>query len=470
MLNFTELSKDGNDFELLIREILYQKGLEVYWTGKGPDGGKDLICVEHLKGTFNEIERRWLVQCKHYSRSKKAVGDSDIFNIVDKCIENKASGFLLACSTIPSSPLKNRLRAINDNEKINIKTEVWDGIRIEQELLKPFNWNLAVAFFPQSMKKSGWQVSPLDNDTWAINRKGYLFYIKTRIGQNYIDYLDFFDKLLELIDNRNRELPANVFFRLRGIYVDDKNTNCRVYQDFLVPETISGEENQQLIDIISKWDLLSGAINGLTFDYDIAQIQYDRFSDRFDQDSHKYYRAALPYIRTGSERDTNNFLSYRFPYECFSEEVVQGHFQVLCNTLKKFDFIHVVDSQNAQIEKINFLVTDDDFDMDALYYKALCCARIRVIIQNEKELKALSDVVADFPNDYFQQLRIERDYPVIPNKGIRKKESICTIELSVGMDTTHRLEDIRRALNDYFDDIVKVLENKLKTMPDERSE
>lgn len=42
MIDFKELDKDGNDFELLIRELLYNKGLEVYWSGKGIDGGKDL--------------------------------------------------------------------------------------------------------------------------------------------------------------------------------------------------------------------------------------------------------------------------------------------------------------------------------------------------------------------------------------------------------------------------------------------
>ncbi len=46
MLNFKELSEDGNELELLIREILLVKGYKVQWSGKGPDGGKDLICFK----------------------------------------------------------------------------------------------------------------------------------------------------------------------------------------------------------------------------------------------------------------------------------------------------------------------------------------------------------------------------------------------------------------------------------------
>lgn len=46
MLNFKELPEDGNDFELLVRELLYNRGLEVYWSGKGADGGKDLYVLK----------------------------------------------------------------------------------------------------------------------------------------------------------------------------------------------------------------------------------------------------------------------------------------------------------------------------------------------------------------------------------------------------------------------------------------
>jgi HJR/Mrr/RecB family endonuclease len=46
MLEFKELAKDGQDFELLIREILFKQGFHVAWSGRGADGGRDLICTE----------------------------------------------------------------------------------------------------------------------------------------------------------------------------------------------------------------------------------------------------------------------------------------------------------------------------------------------------------------------------------------------------------------------------------------
>ena len=33
MLDFKELSKDGKEFELLIRELLFSQGFKVYWSG-----------------------------------------------------------------------------------------------------------------------------------------------------------------------------------------------------------------------------------------------------------------------------------------------------------------------------------------------------------------------------------------------------------------------------------------------------
>ena len=52
MLDFKELNEDGNDFELLVRELLNNRGLEVYWSGKGADGGKDLLCIETHNSNF----------------------------------------------------------------------------------------------------------------------------------------------------------------------------------------------------------------------------------------------------------------------------------------------------------------------------------------------------------------------------------------------------------------------------------
>lgn len=78
MIDYKELPTDGTAFELLIRELLYRRGLEVYWTGKGPDGGRDIVWIERVKGNFTTFEKRWIVQCKHHAHSGKAVSDQEV--------------------------------------------------------------------------------------------------------------------------------------------------------------------------------------------------------------------------------------------------------------------------------------------------------------------------------------------------------------------------------------------------------
>lgn len=57
ILDFEEISSNGDDFELLIRELLYKKRMKVYWSGKGSDCGKDLLCIDKLHSNFKEIEK-----------------------------------------------------------------------------------------------------------------------------------------------------------------------------------------------------------------------------------------------------------------------------------------------------------------------------------------------------------------------------------------------------------------------------
>nr|WGD83592.1 restriction endonuclease [Bacillus subtilis] len=57
MLDFKELSQDGTDLERLVREIFVREGYEVHWTGKGSDGGRDLIVTEKVQGPLSKFER-----------------------------------------------------------------------------------------------------------------------------------------------------------------------------------------------------------------------------------------------------------------------------------------------------------------------------------------------------------------------------------------------------------------------------
>ena len=52
MLDFSEISTDGTQFELLLREILFSLNYHVVWSGVGADGGRDLLVREEIQSIF----------------------------------------------------------------------------------------------------------------------------------------------------------------------------------------------------------------------------------------------------------------------------------------------------------------------------------------------------------------------------------------------------------------------------------
>ena len=56
MLDFKEIT-DGTQFEIFVREMLIAYGLRAFWSGVGPDGGKDLLCIEPQKSFFEDLEK-----------------------------------------------------------------------------------------------------------------------------------------------------------------------------------------------------------------------------------------------------------------------------------------------------------------------------------------------------------------------------------------------------------------------------
>jgi hypothetical protein len=91
MLDFKELPQDGGAFEQLIRELLFSYGMTVEWSGRWPDGGRDLS-RESLKSLIAPTNRTWLVQCKHFAHANRSVGVDDLDNIVDSCAHHNATG------------------------------------------------------------------------------------------------------------------------------------------------------------------------------------------------------------------------------------------------------------------------------------------------------------------------------------------------------------------------------------------
>ncbi|MGB0503741.1 MAG: restriction endonuclease, partial [Thalassolituus sp.] len=67
-LDFTSLAKDGEDFELLCRDVLESRGIDILsHPSRGPDGKKDILISISQKNLLDVSEKTiFLVQCKHY--------------------------------------------------------------------------------------------------------------------------------------------------------------------------------------------------------------------------------------------------------------------------------------------------------------------------------------------------------------------------------------------------------------------
>lgn len=130
MIDYTEI-KDGDSWEAFCRDYLMAMGLVVGTPpGRGPDGGRDLIVTEQLKGHLASRPFVWLVSCKHYAGSGTAIGTDIEANILDRMQHHNADGFLGFYSTLASAALITRLDELRDQRKI-AAFEIFDGARIE---------------------------------------------------------------------------------------------------------------------------------------------------------------------------------------------------------------------------------------------------------------------------------------------------------------------------------------------------
>lgn len=295
MLDFKELSPDGQGLELLIREILFGLGYRVYWSGKGPDAGKDLLFIENYKSEFAPASKKWLVQCKHKAVSGNSVGVQDLDDIIDSCTQHECDGYLLVTSTYPSSTVTQRLEAITNNPKNNITATYWDSIKIEKVLSTPDLWNIAQRFFPEST--DSWKIYATERPNhWVANYQGFYFQITNRISSDHSYQLEDIElKITEIISASN-SLPAEHFLRLRSVYFDDKHGTYTWYIDYMYP--------YGALPRINKDDELSSLFNeAWNENYDLKSVEYRLHSDHYDPDHYNYYDKYIGQFLLGMKRD-----------------------------------------------------------------------------------------------------------------------------------------------------------------------
>jgi len=455
VLNFTELSSDGQDLELLARELLFRRGFSVHWSGKGADGGRDLICVEYRDSFLLPDSKRWLVQCKHNAVSGKSVGIGDLDSIVDSCKQHSCTAYLLVCSTYPSSAVVQRLEAIAQAPG-SIQTTFWDAVRIERLLSTPSNWSLAQRFFPKSAGALGWNVyATTSPNRWVVNHRGYYFHLSNRIGSSHDYHFESIDKRLDEIETI--KLPEDHFIRVRSIWFDDKNGAYSWNLDYMAPS--SNQPNETILQTIER-ALGSGYAleDGQIYDFTLKRRAYSKHSDHYDPDHYDYYE-NLPlnsYLRfEGDARyDTDASEANKLRELALKREA----YDRFVHLLAKLSFIKIIRASNAQFEDLdqffirkNWAELLEDFGDDHF----LSVFVILATTDHEK----FHRLVSFFPQDIefgFRLLRVEVYLPSEGGGSVRDTDDNPLYEIKFStwtFDITDKAAG-RAQLNDYLEKVI----------------
>jgi hypothetical protein len=293
MLDFKELGGSGRGLEQLVREVLLLMDLDPYWSGVGPDGGRDLMFNEPGLALLGRKRRRWLVSCKDFAVSGRGIGVDDVVQIVDVVQQHSAQGFLLVCTTHPSSALVERLRAIQVNSSGSLATHIWDGVTLERLLASPRSWAVAQRFMPVSTDAAGWKIFGTEApNRWVAVHRGYYFHLSNRDkGGPYFDL----QSLDRRIDELEEQQSDGLHFRLRGIWFDDaKGGGYEWYIDWMVPIDEDLPDRGE-IEAIERRLYRGVREDGQDHRFEI-EARHIMGSDHFDIDHYHFYKRLSPYV------------------------------------------------------------------------------------------------------------------------------------------------------------------------------
>lgn len=353
MLDFKEI-KDGTQFEIFIRELLIAYGLRTYWSGVGPDDGKDLLCIELQKSFFKDSEKRWLVSCKHYAGSNNSVGINDLGEITDLCKQHGATGYILICSIQPSAVVVTRLEEISKRGEIT--AIYWDAAKIELMISTPKLWRIAQKFMPISSESKKLNVTATEYpNQWVVTYDGFYFFLRNRIGSDYNYYFNYIENIIEEIKSIPMENEDH-FVRIRSVYFDDKHFSCVFYLDYMYPNSdnpcISSAKIQEFLgDGYAKED-------GRFYQFDVRTIPYFKGSDHFDPDHYDYYVPYDSYYKEGKERfrteqEETEYYNGKEHLNSINENNRVVSFNRLENLFRNLDFLKVTRAVNCTIENLD---------------------------------------------------------------------------------------------------------------------
>lgn len=150
VIDFKEI-QDDQQFENFCMHLLETMGFKIpVPPAVGPDGGRDIIC-EEVSG-LGVRGRRWLVSCKHFAQSGRAVGNSDDQANINKLVEHGCEAFMFFFST----PYSESFRTSVDNVCMHSNKQyiIFNVYDIEKLLLSAHQYYpLFQQYFPESFQR-----------------------------------------------------------------------------------------------------------------------------------------------------------------------------------------------------------------------------------------------------------------------------------------------------------------------------
>jgi hypothetical protein len=453
MLNFKELPENGQAFEQLVRELIFSLGLHVRWSGRGQDGGRDLICVETLPSVFSVEQKTWLVQCKHFAHADRSVGIGDLDDIVDSCHQHGATGYLLACSTQPSSGVTGRLEGVAANPKNNVTATYWDAVQIERLLEAPSRWAIAQLFFPVSAGEWRIYATEQPND-FVAHYKGYVFHLTNRIGSSSEGHLPSIKSRIH--DIESIELPEHHFIRPRCVYFDDKNGGYTWYIDYMYPHdgkpAVSIPEIQHFLG--DGWALEDGQ----SYSWDVKMVSYIGVSDHYDEDHYDYYTRYMPNYLTGRSRsDGRDFHDYYAAKQTIeqlekqADEQKDRQFNEFLTALRALPFIKMANGSNASAEylhrferrrKWNDILGDIGWSGTNFFD-----VKLTIAVSDET---AFHKLLATFPQEIEAHFRLAKAIIYLPGGERSDDDSVFDLTLSVHPAIPNNQWEFRAEMDAYL--------------------
>lgn len=285
-MDFREIA-NGDGWELFARDFFAALGLVVEVPpGRGPDGGRDLLVSEQMRGSLASARFTWLVSCKHFAASGRAVGTDDEVSIADRLRQHRADGFLGFYSTMASAALVERLRGLAEprpgEAPLVQRFEVFDSARIAARFYAVGLAEVMLQHLPEGYRKLR-PISPL--------------------GKEYEPLLCEVCGADTLVGSINRQRPANLIFACEGSSLKRQaiHVACKGECDQEVVRKVNGR------GLSDAWDDLRDYCNPLIYLRRLTGfVNHTReHPEHFSDEAHEAYLRIFLFVAQRTLRQPN---------------------------------------------------------------------------------------------------------------------------------------------------------------------